>query len=394
VLSTGSANAFFGTFTGFHNTTGANNAFFGASSGSGITTGSNNTAIGFNTSMSSGDLSNATAIGANAVVGQSDSLVLGNNANVGIGTTTPQLPLDVVGAIKSSNPGTSPDGSAISFSSPGNNVGIIMERGNGAGSVSRRWDLLIADDNTFRIKHSTGVGGEPLVITTTDKVGIGTASPSAELDVVGSTELNGPTTLNENVVIFGGTSGAALKARCGSGQTVAFKCESIGGTRLFEVESDGTVHAPLLGDAIATYEDVVVDATGEILKAVSSRRYKDNIEPFADDFDLILKTELKQWTAKGDHDGPIGFGFIAEEIEELGLESLVIYNKEGQVESLKFRNIPLYTLQVVKRHEREVQDLREELKTKDAEIVDLTARLDRLEKLVAAQAGHGNGGIR
>lgn len=44
---------------------------------------------------------NATAIGANAVVGASNSLVLGNNAKVGIGTSTPSETLEVASATSS-----------------------------------------------------------------------------------------------------------------------------------------------------------------------------------------------------------------------------------------------------------------------------------------------------
>jgi len=44
-----------------------------------------------------GGITNATAIGANASVTQSNSLVLGNGVNVGIGTTEPQAQLHVQG---------------------------------------------------------------------------------------------------------------------------------------------------------------------------------------------------------------------------------------------------------------------------------------------------------
>jgi hypothetical protein len=107
----GYRNAFFGASAGIANTTGFSNAFFGASAGNVNTTGNNNTVIGMQANLGAGDLTNATALGARALVGQSNSLVLGSingingcgpvtlcdSVNVGIGTTTPQQKFHVVG---------------------------------------------------------------------------------------------------------------------------------------------------------------------------------------------------------------------------------------------------------------------------------------------------------
>ncbi len=65
-------------------------------------TGSYNTAVGAYASASTGILSNTTAVGANAIVGQNNSLVLGNTTsapgaqfvNVGIGTETPRSTIE------------------------------------------------------------------------------------------------------------------------------------------------------------------------------------------------------------------------------------------------------------------------------------------------------------
>ncbi len=117
--TTGDNNAFFGRSAGFANTTGAQqNSFFGGTAGSRNTTGINNTFVGFNTggfttseslntfigSQASGTagVTNAVAIGAGASVEQSNSIVLGNDAivGVGIGTHKPVVMLQVVGDIR------------------------------------------------------------------------------------------------------------------------------------------------------------------------------------------------------------------------------------------------------------------------------------------------------
>ena len=84
-------------------------------------TGNSNTAIGNHADVALDNLVNATAIGANAIVGASNSLVLGNNTNVGIGTSIPDSKLHVVGNIKmeDDNQGTGK---------------VLMSDSNGVGS--------------------------------------------------------------------------------------------------------------------------------------------------------------------------------------------------------------------------------------------------------------------
>jgi microcystin-dependent protein len=116
VNTTGSQNAFIGGRSGFNNTTGVHNSFIGWQAGQQNISGNENTFIGkyagqsntvgsLNTYIGSNadglpDLTNATAIGAGAQVSQSNAVVLGNNANVGIGTSAPAYKLDVQGDVR------------------------------------------------------------------------------------------------------------------------------------------------------------------------------------------------------------------------------------------------------------------------------------------------------
>ena len=117
--TSGSGNIAIGNHTMYNNKTGNYNtsAGYNALAGSGTSTNnSNNTAFGFyagnygndgnyNTYIGSNadgsnliaTLNNATAIGAYTIVMQSNSVILGNNANVGIGTSAPAYKLEVVG---------------------------------------------------------------------------------------------------------------------------------------------------------------------------------------------------------------------------------------------------------------------------------------------------------
>ncbi|QIP17846.1 TMF family protein [Spirosoma aureum] len=115
--TTGSANFFVGDNAGGNNTSGGynvylgtnagngrgvngdNNVSVGGESGRGNNGGINNTFLGFRADAGAIGLSNATAIGTNTKVTQSNSVILGDQANVGIGTTAPANKLHIVGGI-------------------------------------------------------------------------------------------------------------------------------------------------------------------------------------------------------------------------------------------------------------------------------------------------------
>ena len=132
--SSGSDNVFFGNIAGLNNSTGSNNTFVGTGSGNTNIIGSSNTLLGFQANVSANNLTNATALGANTVVSQSNSLILGNNANIGIGTSTPNSKLTVVGLIETTTGGVKfPDGT-IQISAATGGSGILNQTTLQAGA--------------------------------------------------------------------------------------------------------------------------------------------------------------------------------------------------------------------------------------------------------------------
>jgi hypothetical protein len=129
----------------FSNTTGGCNVANGYHALSNNTTGSNNSTFGCEANVASGNLVNATAIGAQAMVGDSNCLVLGSisginfatqSVNVGIGTTTPQTRLHIVGGSDASY--TSTSGYLVTGDVATSNIVMddneIMARNNGAAA--------------------------------------------------------------------------------------------------------------------------------------------------------------------------------------------------------------------------------------------------------------------
>ncbi|GAB4025902.1 hypothetical protein [Spirosoma gilvum] len=94
--TTGSQNIFVGYRAGYNNSTGSNNIIIGPNSGTLVTTSDDNVLMGYNVQAEEG-VHHGTAIGADARVAVSHAVILGNQANVGIGTSAPTARLHVRG---------------------------------------------------------------------------------------------------------------------------------------------------------------------------------------------------------------------------------------------------------------------------------------------------------
>lgn len=170
---TGNSNTASGAEALLNNTSGNNNTAYGDSALYTNTTGSNNTALGYGANVSSGILTNATAIGANAIVGASNSLVLGgtgtSTVNVGIGITIPQERLDVIGNIRSST--LAPNG--IKMVQADNNGTLIQLVPGSASQVllgTGVWGSFPGSANDWSITGNAGTVDNSNFIGTTDNI--------------------------------------------------------------------------------------------------------------------------------------------------------------------------------------------------------------------------------
>ena len=175
--NTGGFNTFIGSNVGVANTSGSANSFFGEGAGASNTTENANTFIGTLANGTAG-ISNATAIGANAQVMASNSLVLGSisgvngaaaDTSVGIGVTSPEQRLSIGG-------GVNIDQNNVNSGSIAN--GLSFGHASGEGLASNR----NAGANQFGLDFYT-LFLKRMSISQNGNVGIGTASPTAILEV-------------------------------------------------------------------------------------------------------------------------------------------------------------------------------------------------------------------
>jgi hypothetical protein len=55
-------------------------------------------------------------------------------------------------------------------------------------------------------------------------------------------------------------------------------------------------------------------------------------------------------------------GYIAEEVQELGVEEILTYNHHGEVETIRYDMLGVLLLELVKEQQSEIDYLREEVK--------------------------------
>ncbi|MCP4091770.1 MAG: hypothetical protein GY746_18550, partial [Gammaproteobacteria bacterium] len=224
---TGYRNVANGYYALYSNTTGIYNVANGYKALWSNTTGTYNTAIGCYADVSYDSLTNATAIGANAIVSQDSSLVLGNAARVGIGTSAPTNDLDVNGSIRMrtgaasgyvpvsdasgvmtwTDPSTFPGDDlgnhtatqALNLSSNnitnGGTITATSFAGDGSGLTNIAHDNLGNHTATQNLKLnskwlSNDGDNEGVFVSASGNVGIGDSSPTHTLDVAGTIGIN------------------------------------------------------------------------------------------------------------------------------------------------------------------------------------------------------------
>lgn len=172
--TSGSGNTFFGLNSGLNNTSGSNNVAIGNVTGFANTTGNDNTFVGTFANSSAGNLTNATAIGFSAVVSQSNSLILGNGVNVGIGTSSPGFKLTVQ---------TLPGNYGFTQTDGAITVGSYV--GGSSSGATGGW---LGTQSNNKLFFFTNNGQPAMTVDTTGNVGIGTITPASRFTVAGLIE--------------------------------------------------------------------------------------------------------------------------------------------------------------------------------------------------------------
>ncbi len=186
----------------------------------------------------------------------------------------------------------------------------------------------------------------------------------------------------------------------------------------YNLEVDGSFYYNPGTTGSGNQQDVRWRSTGYYLVGgalISSERFKENITSLDRDFSRLLDIEPKAFKEKGDtgvelfnitnddgtgfveerpgspeSDTKESFGYIAEELDALGLRELVIYDNQSRPDSihLKYR-IPIYVLELLKTQQKDIDlqnvkriKLVEEQARQQEELSQLRTEIDYLQQKI------------
>lgn len=109
-------------------------------------------------------------------------------------------------------------------------------------------------------------------------------------------------------------------------------------------------------DAVA----VLIDSAGQLGTVSSSMRFKSNIEPMGSVSDRLMDIEPVTFSWKKDQNYVQQVGLIAEEVEQVFPE-LVVHDKEGLPETVKYHELPVLLLNELKKLAARVAELEKSL---------------------------------
>jgi hypothetical protein len=306
---------------------------------------------------------------------QTERLTVLNNGNVGIGASDP------FGKLTVSN--DDQDGVSL-FSSANDSIvqlGGFVNSTDGAARITYN-----RTDGSFGIQNGTrSTQTKRLTILNDGNVGIGTSDPFGKL-TVSNDDQDGVSlfsSANDSIVQLGGF----VNSTEGSSRIRYYRdtglFEFSTGTRDTQtqrmfIDGDGQIGlgSGLSGNALnavhingglrytspntaGTGTYLVIDANGDIKALGSSLRYKNSIEDYNKGLEELK--QLRPVTYKFNNEDVVTAGFIAEEVDAIGMDEYVIKNSEGQPDSLNYGQMVALLVNGIKELSSKVDNLEEKL---------------------------------
>jgi hypothetical protein len=322
--TSGSSNAFFGASSGILNTEGARNSFFGGEAGRSNNTGNDNAFFGYQAGLKNNDGRANSFFG--SLAGNANQSGQGNSA---FGYQA--------GALLRLNGGNSFFGYQTGFSNDGNEnsffgseAGFFAFSSNGNSLFGSRAGRFTQGSNNTFIGLAAGLSNQ---------AGERNTVIGAEANV-GSNNLTHATAIGAD-------------SRVDTSDTIALGRPTGDDT----VVVYGRVQIDTLAAAGST--QLCLNGSNRVGTCSSSLRYKTGFARYQRGLSIINRLHPISFTWKDSGLRDLGFG--AEEVEKID-PLLVTYNKEGQVEGVKYDRLNVALVNAVREQQQQIESLRARLK--------------------------------
>ena len=129
------------------------------------------------------------------------------------------------------------------------------------------------------------------------------------------------------------------------------------------------------GDALP----VLIDSSGQLGTALSSRRFKKKIKPMDNASEAVLALKPVAFHYKNDITNTPQFGLIAEDVAQVNPD-LVVRDKDGEFLTVRYEAVNAMLLNEFLKEHKQVQELRSTAARQDATIAGLKSAVDGQQK--------------
>ena len=288
----------------------------------------------------------------------------GANGRLGIGTATPAVALDVVGA------------AAVSGNLTVDTTTLVVDATNNRVGIANASPAVALD-----VTGAASVSGNLTVDTTTlvvdaanNRVGIANATPAVALDVTGAASVSGNLTVDTTTLVVDSTNNRVgvgvtpatnyqlhVRSQSTGTSAAALVVENSVLSGLLVIRDDGriatgTAATSPTNNTTGSAANVFVDASGILFKSSSALKYKTDVTNMQHGLASVLS--LRPVTFRGLNDGDKVFGgFIAEEVAAAGLEEFVVRNEAGEPDAIHYANMVALMAKAIQQLEARVAAL-------------------------------------
>jgi hypothetical protein len=221
-----------------------------------------------------------------------DSVTINGQGRVGIGTTTPSAPLDVIGGVRGRS-------YAVTNSIDNSVVGYVLRQGGwvGGGSTSTNLSIAAETGNGISFFVNGSSSGPPMFLNSSGNLGIGTASPTKRLDVRASVAGEVAIVSNDRNSAGDYAFVTSLGSNCNNTSAYHYIAATGGADRVY-IFGNGNIQNQ-----------------NNSYGGISDIKLKENIEDASPKLDDLLKVKVRNYNLIGEETKQIGV--IAQELEEI-----------------------------------------------------------------------------